>query len=171
MILLSKLVSFYQDIAPSAELLRPLLPPNPYLHSLKVDCTRLDDSSLDYLLQPTLQELCLHKCADFSGRLLSQVGQHCKDLRLSLPPKAFVNFFSVETKVWACIITRIKKTHLDVSFSWLLACLLVRFIFIFRFLYLSSLAEKRGRSIDVSDLEVLFGGCTQLEVRLLESVA
>lgn len=76
-----KLVCSYQDIAPSAEFLRPLLPPNPYLRSLKVDCMRLDDSSLDYLLQPTLQELCLHNCADFSGRLLSQVGQCCKDLR------------------------------------------------------------------------------------------
>ncbi|WMV13292.1 hypothetical protein MTR67_006677 [Solanum verrucosum] len=104
------------DIAPPAEYIRPLLPPNPYLRSLKVDCMRLDDSSLDCLLQPTLQELCLHNCADFSGRLLSQVGQYCKDLR---------------------------------------------------FLYLSSLAEKRGRSIDVSDLEVLFGGCTQLETLIL----
>lgn len=81
---LSKLVCSYQDIAPSADFLRPLIPPNPYIRSLKVDCMRLDDSSLDYLLQPTLQELCLHNCADFSGRLLSQVGQYCKDLRLSL---------------------------------------------------------------------------------------
>ncbi|KAJ8572140.1 hypothetical protein K7X08_008651 [Anisodus acutangulus] len=77
---------------------------------------RLDDSSLNYLLQPTLQELCLHNCAGLSGRLLSQVGQYCKDLR---------------------------------------------------FLYLSSLAEKRDRSIDVSDLEVLFGGCSQLETLIL----
>lgn len=61
------------DVAPPAEYIRPLLPPNPYLRSLKVDCMRLDDSSLDCLLQRNLQELCLHNCADFSGRLLSQV--------------------------------------------------------------------------------------------------
>ncbi|KAJ6906848.1 hypothetical protein NC652_024295 [Populus alba x Populus x berolinensis] len=30
------------DIAPSIDLLRPLLPPNPYLKSLKLDCGRLD---------------------------------------------------------------------------------------------------------------------------------
>ncbi|CAN4112599.1 unnamed protein product [Withania somnifera] len=81
------------DIAPSAKFLRPLLPPNPYLRCLKVDCMRLDDSSLD-----------LSSSDDFTRAL---------------------------------------------------------------FLYLSSLAEKRGRSIDVSDLEVLFGGCTQLETLIL----
>lgn len=31
---------------------------------------------------------------------------------------------------------------------------------------MSSVADKRGRSIDVSDLEELLSGCTQLEVRL-----
>lgn len=62
------------------------------------------------------------------------------------------------------------ENSFDDLFSWSLACLLSS-ILLLRFLYLSSLAEKRGRSIDVSDLEVLFGGCTQLEVRLLESVA
>ncbi|XP_047945233.1 F-box/LRR-repeat protein 10 isoform X6 [Salvia hispanica] len=108
---------FFQDIAPSIDLLRPLLPHcNPYLRSLKVDCTRLDDSSLDSLLHPSLQELCLRNCADFSGRLLSELGRTCKDLR---------------------------------------------------FLYLSSVAEKRGRSVDVLHLEEMLSGCTQLEVRTL----
>ncbi|VFQ67798.1 unnamed protein product [Cuscuta campestris] len=104
------------DIAPSADMLRPLLPPNHYLRSIKLDCTRLDDSSLDFILPPTLQELCLHNCFDFSGKLLSQVGRGCADLR---------------------------------------------------FLYLSSVADKKGRSIDVSDLEVLLRGCTQLESMVL----
>ncbi|KAL2476918.1 F-box/LRR-repeat protein 10 [Forsythia ovata] len=104
------------DIAPSMDLLRPLLPPNPYLRSLKVDCTRLDDSSLDYMIRPSLQELCLYNCADCSGKLLSLLGRQCKDLR---------------------------------------------------FLYLSSVAEKRGRSIDVLDLEELLSGCSHLETLIL----
>ncbi|KAL3539116.1 hypothetical protein ACH5RR_002482 [Cinchona calisaya] len=105
------------DIGLSNHFLRPLLmPTNPYLRSLQVDCTRLDDSSFDYLIRPSLQELSLHNCADFTGQLLSRIGHRCKDLR---------------------------------------------------FLYLSSLAEKRGRSIDASDLEALLLGCTQLETLIL----
>lgn len=57
------------------------MPSNPYLRSLQVNCTRLDDSSFDYLLRPSLQELSLHNCADFTGKLLSHIGQRCKDLR------------------------------------------------------------------------------------------
>ncbi|KAK7280611.1 hypothetical protein RJT34_25676 [Clitoria ternatea] len=80
--ILSFLPTFHLlDIAPSGELLRPLLPPNPYLMSLKVDCGRLDDSALAFLLKPSLLELCLHNCADFSGKLLSEIGTRCKDLR------------------------------------------------------------------------------------------
>ncbi|CAI9757877.1 unnamed protein product [Fraxinus pennsylvanica] len=56
------------DIAPLMDLLRPLLPSNPYLRSLKVDCTRLDDSSLDFLISPSLPELCLYNCADWLWR-------------------------------------------------------------------------------------------------------
>lgn len=63
------------------DLLIPLLPPNPHLRSLKVDCNRLDDSSIGYLLRPSLHELSLHNCADFSGMLLAEVGGRCKDLR------------------------------------------------------------------------------------------
>ncbi|KAL7156360.1 hypothetical protein ABFS83_02G004100 [Erythranthe nasuta] len=116
--ILSFLPNFHlPDVAPSMNLLRPLLPPNnPYLRSLKVDCTRLDDSSLDFLIRPSLQELCLRNCADFSGKLLSHLGQSCKDLR---------------------------------------------------FVYLSSVAEKRGRSVDVIHLEELLSGCTQLETLIL----
>lgn len=48
----------------------------------------------------------------------------------------------------------------------------VHLLFFFRSLYLSSVAEKRGRSIHVSDLEELLNGCTELEVRfsLLEMI-
>ncbi|KAL1811099.1 hypothetical protein ACET3Z_021164 [Daucus carota] len=101
------------DVAPSIGLLRPLLPPNnPHLQTLHLDCTRLDDSSLDCLLRPSLRHVSLHNCADFSGSLLSQLGIRCKLLRS---------------------------------------------------LYLSSVADKRWRSMCVSDLEQLLTGCTQLE--------
>ncbi|KAK2996823.1 hypothetical protein RJ639_026370 [Escallonia herrerae] len=111
--ILSFLPNFHLlDIAPSMDLLKPLLPLNPHIQSIKVDCTRLDDSSIDYLLRPSLQDLCLQNCSDFSGKLLAEVGGRCKHLRS---------------------------------------------------LCLASVADKRGRSIDVSDLEELLSGCTQLE--------
>ncbi|KAK4284890.1 hypothetical protein QN277_001662 [Acacia crassicarpa] len=104
------------DIAPTVDLVRPLLPPNPYLRILKVDCGRLDDSAIHLLVKPWLQELCLHNCSDFSGKLLSDIGNRCWDLRS---------------------------------------------------LYLGSVAEKRGRSIHISDLEELLSGCSQLEALTL----
>lgn len=89
-----------EDIAPSIDLLRPLLPPsNPYLRSLKVDCTRLDDSSLGFLLRPSLQDLSLRNCGDFSGKLLSELGRSCKELRFvvfdHLFPRQFTSFFAI----------------------------------------------------------------------------
>ncbi|KAL5561263.1 hypothetical protein UlMin_031010 [Ulmus minor] len=69
------------EIAPSMDLLRPLMPPNPYLRSLKVDCNRLDDSAIQTLVNPSLHELCLLNCSDFSGKLLSEIGGMCKNLR------------------------------------------------------------------------------------------
>ncbi|KAK3015157.1 hypothetical protein RJ639_005303 [Escallonia herrerae] len=115
--ILSFLPNFHLlDIAPSMDLLKPLLPLNPHIQSIKVDCTRLDDSSIDYLLRPSLQDLCLQNCSDFSGKLLAEVGGRCKHLRS---------------------------------------------------LCLTSVADKRGRSIDVSDLEELLSGCTQLETLIL----
>ncbi|KAK7270155.1 hypothetical protein RIF29_23095 [Crotalaria pallida] len=115
--ILSFLPNFHLlEIAPSGELLRPLLPPNPYLKTLKLDCARLDDSAIPLLVKPSLHDLCLHNCADFSGKLLSQIGIQCKDLRS---------------------------------------------------LYLGSVAEKRGRSIHISDLEELLTGCSNLEALIL----
>ncbi|CAK9316019.1 unnamed protein product [Citrullus colocynthis] len=115
--ILNFLPSFHLlEISPTVEFLRPLLPPNPFLRSLKVDCGQLDDSAIQLLLKPSLHELCLHNCADFSGKLLSEIGGCCKDLRS---------------------------------------------------LYLSSVAEKRGRAIHIADLEELLSGCTQLEVLTL----
>ncbi|CAI9756102.1 unnamed protein product [Fraxinus pennsylvanica] len=36
----------------------------PILEKPKGGCTRLDDFSLDFLIHPSLQELCLYNCAD-----------------------------------------------------------------------------------------------------------
>ena len=73
-----------QDIAPTVDLLRPLLPPNPYIRSVKVDCGQLDDSAIPLLVKPSLQELSLHNCSDFSGKLLSEIGNRCRDLRFAV---------------------------------------------------------------------------------------
>ncbi|WOL05899.1 F-box/LRR-repeat protein 10 [Canna indica] len=69
------------DIAPTLDLLRSLLPPNPYLRSLRLDCSRLDDSSIGFLVRSSLHELCLQNCENLSGKLLSEVGGNCRDLR------------------------------------------------------------------------------------------
>ncbi|XP_074285892.1 F-box/LRR-repeat protein 10 [Silene latifolia] len=69
------------DVAPSIDLIAPLLPPNPYLNSLKVDCCRLDDSAIQHFVRPSLHELFLHNCNDFSGKLLFEIGTQCRDLR------------------------------------------------------------------------------------------
>ncbi|CAI9104758.1 OLC1v1003510C6 [Oldenlandia corymbosa var. corymbosa] len=106
-----------KDIGISNDLLRPLLiPANPYLRTLQLDCSRLDDASLNLVVRPSLTELSLYNCGDFTGKILSFIGNTCKDLRC---------------------------------------------------LYLSSLAERRGRSIDVTDLEELLLGCSQLETLVL----
>lgn len=104
------------DVALSVDLLRHLLPPNPHLSNLKVDCNRLDDSAIEHLIRPSLHELCLQNCVDFSGKLLSEIGRKCKNLRS---------------------------------------------------LHLGAVAEKRGRSIHISDMEDLLTGCTQLETLML----
>lgn len=104
------------DVALSVDLLRHLLPPNPHLSNLKVDCNRLDDSAIEHLIRPSLHELCLQNCVDFSGKLLSDIGGKCKNLRS---------------------------------------------------LHLGAVAEKRGRSIHISDMEDLLTGCTQLETLTL----
>ncbi|KAL8267423.1 hypothetical protein R6Q59_004767 [Mikania micrantha] len=69
------------EIAAPIDRLRRLLLPNAFLRSLKLDCRRLNESSIDHLLQPGLLELSLQNCYKFSGKLLSGVGTRCKDLR------------------------------------------------------------------------------------------
>lgn len=55
--------------------------PNSSLRSIKLDCRRLNETSIDHLLQPGLNEISLRNCFKFSGRLLSEVGARCNDLR------------------------------------------------------------------------------------------
>ncbi|KAF5754687.1 putative F-box domain, leucine-rich repeat domain superfamily, F-box-like domain superfamily [Helianthus annuus] len=69
------------EIAAPIDRLRRLLLPNASLRSLKLDCRRLNESSIDCILQPGLVELTLRNCYKFSGKLLSEVGARCKDLR------------------------------------------------------------------------------------------
>lgn len=63
------------------ETVRPLLFPNQQLSSLKLDCGRLGNSAIDVLARPSLREISLHNCRDFSGDLISEIGRKCKDLR------------------------------------------------------------------------------------------
>ncbi|KAJ9549208.1 hypothetical protein OSB04_021751 [Centaurea solstitialis] len=71
-----------EEIAAPIDRLRRLLLPNASLRSLKLDCMRLNESSIDCLLQPGLLELSLRNCYRFSGKLLAEAGARCKDLRL-----------------------------------------------------------------------------------------
>ncbi|XP_038706071.1 F-box/LRR-repeat protein 10-like isoform X2 [Tripterygium wilfordii] len=72
---------FPDHIAPTIELLERLLPLNPNLRSLKVDCEELDCSNVDLIIKPSLQEICLRNCFRFDGMLLYKIGNQCKDLR------------------------------------------------------------------------------------------
>ena len=63
------------------ELLRPLLPPNPSLRSLRLDCARLEDAAIACLARAGLHELLLLNCDNISGRLLCELGTTCRDLR------------------------------------------------------------------------------------------
>ncbi|KAL0694255.1 hypothetical protein Bca4012_061435 [Brassica carinata] len=70
------------NVSLSMETVRPLLFPNQKLSSLKLDCGRLGNSAIDILARPSLREISLHNCRDFSGDLISEIGRKCKDLRL-----------------------------------------------------------------------------------------
>ncbi|CAH2051508.1 unnamed protein product [Thlaspi arvense] len=70
------------NVSLSMETVRPLLFPNQQLSSLKLDCGRLGNSAIDILARPSLKEISLHNCRDFSGDLISEIGRKCKDLRL-----------------------------------------------------------------------------------------
>jgi hypothetical protein len=70
------------NVSLSMETVRPLLFPNQQLSSLKLDCGRLGNSAIDILVRPSLREISLHNCRDFSGDLISEIGRKCKDLRL-----------------------------------------------------------------------------------------
>ncbi|KAL5984062.1 hypothetical protein ACLOJK_018164 [Asimina triloba] len=165
-----------QDVAPSLDLLRPLLPPNPNLRSLKLDCGRLDDFSISFLVRPSLHELCLHNCENFSGGLLLEVGKKCTDLRKG---KSRENLSLENASSLLKMSTTIHEIH---TFSFHL--LLFHFSILrcsskvpskknkgkgkrsIDFSPLGSLAEKRGYEILISDIEDLLTGCHQLEFQI-----
>jgi hypothetical protein len=68
-------------VALTHDLLRPLLPRNPSLRSLRLDCEKLDDAAVDCLARPGLHELTLLNCNNISGRLLRELSTTCRDLR------------------------------------------------------------------------------------------
>ncbi|KAJ0967905.1 hypothetical protein J5N97_024822 [Dioscorea zingiberensis] len=119
---LSFISSFHLlEIAPTLEVLRPLMPPNPYLRSLKVDCRRLDDSVIEFLARPSLHELCLHNCERLSGRLLAEIGAKCRDLRfLSLSSLAerrrlLILFSDLEELLTGCSALESLSLAFDIS--------------------------------------------------------
>uniref|UniRef100_A0ACD5WS12 Uncharacterized protein n=1 Tax=Avena sativa TaxID=4498 RepID=A0ACD5WS12_AVESA len=70
------------EVALTHDLLRPLLPRNPSLRSLRLDCEKLEDAAVDCLARPGLHELTLLNCNNLSGRLLRQLSATCQDLRV-----------------------------------------------------------------------------------------
>ncbi|XBH96368.1 hypothetical protein VPH35_086767 [Triticum aestivum] len=70
------------EVVLTHNLLRPLLPRNPALRSLRLDAARLDDDAVDCLARPGLHELTLRNCNNISGRLLRELSATCPDLRV-----------------------------------------------------------------------------------------
>ncbi|KAL6907409.1 hypothetical protein ACP4OV_002448 [Aristida adscensionis] len=70
------------EVALTHDMLRPLLPPNPSLRSLRLDCASLQDAAIPCLARPGLHELLLLNCENISGRLLRELGTTCRDLRV-----------------------------------------------------------------------------------------
>ncbi|GJN09169.1 hypothetical protein PR202_ga27151 [Eleusine coracana subsp. coracana] len=78
------------EVALTRDLLRPLLPPNQSLQSLRLDCARLEDAAIGCLARPSLHELLLLHCENISGRLLCELGATCRDLRYGMLCQTFV---------------------------------------------------------------------------------
>ncbi|CAN6290760.1 unnamed protein product [Urochloa humidicola] len=70
------------EVALPHDLLRPLLPPNPSLRSLRLDCASLEDNAIGCLARSSLHDLLLLNCNKISGRLLRELGATCRDLRV-----------------------------------------------------------------------------------------
>lgn len=74
----------------------------------------------------------------------------------------------LDWSLFKCLITKLCGLGICVIsqlHSIVLLILSIRVVYFHRSLYLGSVAEKRGRSIHISDLEELLTGCSQLEVR------
>ncbi|KAJ1298915.1 hypothetical protein BS78_01G490300 [Paspalum vaginatum] len=109
------------EVALTHELLRPLLPPNPSLRSLRLDCARLEDAAIGCLARPGLHELLLLNCDSISGRLLCELGTACRDLRVlslnSLGARRglVVNFSDLRELLSGC--SQLESLRLALDFS------------------------------------------------------
>ncbi|PKA51232.1 F-box protein [Apostasia shenzhenica] len=68
--------------APSATILSRILGDNCGLRCLTLDCSRLDDSSVNIIAKEYLQELVLLKCYSFTSYIFLAIAQNCMNLRL-----------------------------------------------------------------------------------------
>jgi hypothetical protein len=83
-------VWWLKEVALTLDMLRPLLPPNQSLRSLRLDCARMEDAAIVCLARPSLHELILLNCDSISGRLLGELGTTCRDLRYCMLFQFFV---------------------------------------------------------------------------------
>ncbi|TVU48468.1 hypothetical protein EJB05_08106, partial [Eragrostis curvula] len=109
------------EVALKHDMLRPLLPPNPNLCSLRLDCAKLEDAAISCLARPSLHELLLLNCENISGRLLSELGTTCRDLRVlslnSLGERRglVVNFSDLQELLNGC--SQLESLRLALDFS------------------------------------------------------
>ncbi|KAJ6828674.1 F-box protein At-B [Iris pallida] len=68
--------------SPSTNILNSVIRDNRILRSLTLDCSRLNDTSIQYFLKEHLQELVLFKCSHFSSHIFTAIGERCPELRL-----------------------------------------------------------------------------------------
>lgn len=68
--------------SPSTQILNRVLGDNKILRSLTLDCSKLDDSSVEIFARENLQELVLLKCSLFTSFFSTAIGERCPNLRL-----------------------------------------------------------------------------------------
>lgn len=105
-----------QDFALRLNELKRLLCHNSQVRSLKLDCGRLDDKALDFILKPHLEEIHLLNCERFSSRLLLEIGQCCPGLRYHF--SAILSFLPMNWKdcCKSCVLSSKEKNSLITSY-------------------------------------------------------
>ncbi|XP_078155591.1 F-box/RNI-like superfamily protein isoform X2 [Carex rostrata] len=136
-----------------------------------MDCMRLDDVAIQYLVRPSLNELYLVNCENVSGKILSELGAKCPDLRtLSLTCLARhkgvpISFADLEQFLIGCSqLESLSLSELDFAVfdgpnfhhiwavaSQKLSCLEIGYIPLTMLLQLLSLAiEAKNREIQIT---------------------